>query len=68
MKYKRLFEQFPPVTRQEWIDKIVADLKGADFSRKMVWRTGEGFDVMPFYMREDLQKLNHVNCIVPILL
>lgn len=68
MKYKRLFEQFPPVTRQEWIDKIVADLKGADFSRKMVWRTGEGFDVMPFYMREDLQKLNHVNCIVPLLL
>jgi len=55
------------VTKQEWIDKIVADLKGADFSRKMVWRTGEGFDVMPFYMREDLHKLNYVNCIVPLL-
>jgi methylmalonyl-CoA mutase len=68
VKQNRLFEQFPPVSKQEWIDKIVADLKGSDFSRKMVWKTGEGFDVMPFYMREDLQKLNHVNCIVPLLL
>jgi methylmalonyl-CoA mutase len=61
LKQKKLFEQFPPVTTQEWIDKINADLKGADFNRKMVWKTGEGFDVMPFYRSEDLENLNHVN-------
>lgn len=59
-KQKKLFEQFPPVTTREWIDKINADLKGADFNTKMVWKTGEGFDAMPFYRREDLENLNHV--------
>jgi methylmalonyl-CoA mutase len=52
VKQKKLFEQFPPVTTQEWIDKITADLKGSDFNKKMVWKTGEGFDVMPFYRKE----------------
>lgn len=60
-KQKRLFENFPPVETGEWLEKINADLKGADFSRKMVWKTREGFDVMPFYRREDLKELNHVN-------
>ncbi len=60
LKQKKLFDQFPPVATQEWIDKINADLKGADFSKKMVWKTGEGFEAMPFYRREDLDNLNHV--------
>jgi methylmalonyl-CoA mutase len=59
LKQNKLFEQFPPVTTKEWIDKINADLKGADFNKKMVWETGEGFDVMPFYRREDLENLKH---------
>jgi methylmalonyl-CoA mutase len=65
---KKLFDQFPPVNRQEWIDKINADLKGADFNDRLVWKTGEGFDVMPFYMREDLEKLNHVDGFLPLLI
>lgn len=60
LKQKKLFEQFPPVATREWIDKINADLKGADFNKKMVWKTGEGFDAMPFYRKEDLECLNHV--------
>jgi len=59
-KQKKLFDQFPPVATREWTDKINADLKGADFNKKMVWKTGEGFEVMPFYRREDLDNLNHV--------
>jgi methylmalonyl-CoA mutase len=39
------------------MDKITADLKGADFKNKLVWKTGEGFDVMPFYRQENLEKL-----------
>jgi methylmalonyl-CoA mutase len=61
LKQKKLFEQFPPVTTQEWIDKIIADLKGADFNKKMVWKTGEGFYVMPFYRKENLENLNHLD-------
>ena len=60
MKDKKLFEDFPPVTTKEWLDRITGDLKGADFNRKLVWKTNEGFDVMPFYRQEDLDgiKLN----------
>lgn len=57
VKQKKLFDQFPPVSTKEWMDKINADLKGADFNRKLVWKTTEGFNVMPFYRREDLDRL-----------
>lgn len=54
---ERLLTEFAPVSTQEWMDKITADLKGADFSKKLVWRTNEGFNVNPFYRREDLDGL-----------
>ena len=54
---ERLFSDFPPVSKQEWLDKITVDLKGADFEKKLVWRTNEGFNVQPFYQREDVLKL-----------
>lgn len=53
----KLFQEFVAPTAQEWIDKIQVDLKGADFQKRMVWRTNEGFDVQPFYRREDVEKL-----------
>ncbi|MDR3252356.1 MAG: methylmalonyl-CoA mutase small subunit [Tannerella sp.] len=52
-----LFSEFPPVSAQEWTDKITADLKGAPFDKKMIWKTGEGFDVNPFYTAEDIEGL-----------
>ena len=57
---QKLFEEFPPVTTQEWKDKVVADLKGADFEKKLVWRTIEGFNVQPYYRAEDLENLDHL--------
>lgn len=57
---EKLFEQFPPVTTKEWMDKINIDLKGADFNKKLVWRTNEGFDVKPFYRMEDTENLNYI--------
>jgi len=61
VKKEKLFDQFPPVSTKEWMDKINADLKGADFSGKLVWRTNEGLEVMPFYRMEDTEKLPFVN-------
>lgn len=61
VKKEKLFEQFPPVTTREWMAKINCDLKGADFNKKLVWRTNEGFDVMPFYRSEDLDNLMYIN-------
>ena len=57
VKRDKLFDQFPPVSTGEWMEKINADLRGADFSDKLVWKTKEGFDVMPFYRKEDMENL-----------
>lgn len=54
---EKLFTEFTAPTTQEWLDKIQVDLKGADFNKRLVWRTNEGFNVPPFYRREDVQKL-----------
>lgn len=51
---ERLFDQFPEVSYAEWRAKVEADLKGADFNKKLVWRTNEGFDVQPVYRAEDI--------------
>ena len=56
-KNLNLLKDFPPVSTQEWMDKIIADLKGADFEKRLVWRTKEGFNVMPFYRQENLENL-----------
>lgn len=58
---EKLFAEFQAPTRQEWIDKIIVDLKGADFDKKMVWKTNEGFNVQPFYRKEDLEGLKSVD-------
>ena len=60
-KYIKLFEEFPPISNEQWKEKVVTDLKGADFDRKLVWRTNEGFAVQPFYRQDDLQKLDYLD-------
>ena len=44
-KSEKLFTEFPPVPTEKWEEVITADLKGADYERKLVWKTGEGFNV-----------------------
>lgn len=52
---EKLFSEFPPVSTEEWMAKITADLKGADFEKKLVWKTNEGFKVNPFYRNENIE-------------
>ena len=54
---EKLFDQFPAVDTETWKAKVVADLKGADFEKKLVWRTNEGFNVQPMYRAEDIENL-----------
>ncbi|MDE6272209.1 MAG: methylmalonyl-CoA mutase small subunit [Muribaculaceae bacterium] len=56
-KKEKLFDMFPPISTEEWMAKINVDLKGADFQKKLVWRTNEGFNVQPLYRKEDLEGL-----------
>lgn len=60
-KREKLFDQFPAVSKEEWMTKVEADLKGADFQKKLVWRTNEGFNVQPMYMAEDIKDLKTTN-------
>lgn len=43
------------------MDAITKDLKGADFNKKLVWRTAEGFSVDPFYRADNLEGLDFLN-------
>lgn len=52
---KRLFDEFPPVTTEQWEAVIEKDLKGADYNKKLVWKTAEGFQVKPYYRAENLK-------------
>jgi methylmalonyl-CoA mutase len=60
---EKLFDQFPPVSRQKWLDKINDDLKGADFSEKLIWKTNEGFEVSPLYTQEDIENLKYIDSV-----
>jgi methylmalonyl-CoA mutase len=54
-KNQKLLNEFPPVSTEQWEEKIEQDLKGADYERKLVWRTLEGFKVQPYYRSENLE-------------
>ncbi|MCX7986746.1 MAG: methylmalonyl-CoA mutase family protein [Bacteroidales bacterium] len=58
---KKLFEEFPPVSVEQWEEAIRVDLKGADYEKKLVWKTDEGFKVKPYYTSEDIKNLAHLN-------
>ena len=54
---KRLFEEFPPVSTGMWEQKIQQDLKGADYRKKLISKTYEGFDILPYYRKENLKDI-----------
>jgi methylmalonyl-CoA mutase len=49
-----MWEEFPPISVAEWEAAIRADLKGADYDKKLVWHSDEGITVRPYYRREEL--------------
>ncbi|MCL2562052.1 MAG: methylmalonyl-CoA mutase family protein [Rikenellaceae bacterium] len=59
-KEHKLFSEFPPVATEQWEEVINADLKGADYAKRLVWRTREGFDVRPYYRAEDLAAVKYI--------
>ncbi len=60
-KREKLFAEFPPVPTEAWEEAIKVDLKGADYERKLVWRTDEGFNVRPYYRAENLEGIKFLN-------
>lgn len=58
---EKLFSEFPPVSTKDWEAKIAVDLKGADYEKKLIWKTNEGIKVRPYYRAEDLQNLGYLS-------
>ncbi len=58
---RKLFAEFTPTPTKEWEDKIKVDLKGADYNKKLIWKTHENFEVKPYYRTEDLKGLEYLN-------
>ena len=58
---EKLFAEFPPVTTEQWEEVINKDLKGADYDKKLVWKTQEGFSVRPYYRAENLADLKFLD-------
>ena len=57
---EKLFAEFQPVSTPQWEEVIKKDLKGADYEKRLVWKTREGFAVRPYYRAEDLTNLKHI--------
>jgi methylmalonyl-CoA mutase len=49
-----LLEDFPPVPTSVWEAAIQKDLKGAEYEKKLVWKTDEGISVRPYYRAENV--------------
>ena len=60
MENNKLFSEFPPVSTEKWEEVINKDLKGADYDKKLVWHTIEGFNVRPYYRAENLEGLDYL--------
>ena len=57
----KLFAEFPPVSTEQWEEAIIKDLKGADYDKKLVWKTQEGFSVRPYYRMENLADIKFLD-------
>jgi len=52
-----IIDDFPLITREIWNNKIQEDLKDKNFTKEIVWKTDEGFELLPFYLYEDIKNL-----------
>ena len=52
-KNKPLFSEFPPVSTEQWMERVTVDLKGADFDKKLVWKNLNGINIQPCYNSEN---------------
>ena len=59
-KKPEFLKDFPGISTQEWEDKIHEDLKGADYEKRLVWKTTDGITARPYYRSEHLESLSHM--------
>ncbi len=47
-----LASEFPSASREDWLKRVETVLKGADFNKVLVGRTGDGIGIQPLYPRK----------------
>ncbi len=60
-EHKKLFNEFPPVSTETWMDRVKADYKTDDPLSKINWKTGEGIDIKGVFRQEDIENLDYLN-------
>lgn len=63
---EKLFSEFPPVSKQKWEEVILKELKGADYEKKLMWKSPEGIIIKPYYTKEDLPNYKQNTNDIPI--
>jgi methylmalonyl-CoA mutase len=58
---EKLFTGFPPVVTADWEAKIREDLKGADYEKKLIWKSQENIRIKPYYTADDLTDLEYLD-------
>ncbi len=58
---KVLFSDFSPISYEQWKEKVIQDLKGADFDKSLLWKSEEGFILLPYYNKEKVQELEYLD-------
>lgn len=51
--FDNIFDTFSSVSKEEWKNKVIADLKGKAFE-ELLWRDEDGIDHQPYYNLEDM--------------
>ena len=54
MKKQNLFSDFSTLTKVEWEEKVLKELKGKPFE-ELVWQIGEEIELSPMYSPEEIQ-------------
>ncbi|NBC83082.1 MAG: methylmalonyl-CoA mutase small subunit [Bacteroidetes bacterium] len=53
-------EEFPAISTEAWEAIIQKDLKGADYDKKLIWKTIDGFKLRPYYRQEDVENKSYL--------
>ncbi|MBL4625298.1 MAG: methylmalonyl-CoA mutase [Flavobacteriales bacterium] len=51
---ENLFQEFTSTSNDKWEEAIHKSLKGKDYDETLIWKTDEGFDIMPYYRTKDV--------------
>ena len=62
-KHSGLFSEFPPVSTKEWEEKIHADLKGADYEKKLFWKPSDSLVLKPYYRADSLAEIKYLDAL-----